>query len=240
MPKINDTKNIDNDILSKINLIAPKNYVGDFDSIKTDLIDIKRWIMPNDFILTQLKNVNDKTMADFLNNIKSPVNDNETQNLLTKIKDFFEKNPLLTIAIKDKHKNFQIAVIIWHKLTNDLTGIIKNTKNNKSLHRFILTNDNLDKSYGVQAENPRIKITSAINSVLNYQMFNSYDNQKTLLNNKLTFINDLIDSENNKFNGFAIINRGYYDNPDYFGKKSNDNETKSNDNDFNTDNFMDL
>ena len=223
MPKLNNTKTIEDSTLAKINLIPPKNHLGDFESVKSDIIDLKRWVLPTDFILSQLKNIGDDDLTDFINYIKTPVEDDKKTDLINTIKSFFNENPVLTISLKDKNKINQIGVIIWYKKLSDDSGLIKiKQKDSKgkpvSFDRFILVNQNLDRSYGVQAENPRIKISSVINSILNYQLFSSCENQGRLIYDKPIFINDLIESGLNTFSGENIINRGYYDSPEYFGK----------------------
>lgn len=245
MAKTNNTKIIDNKTLKTINLKPTKNYIADFaDSITSDLIQVKRWKMPNNDLLNYLTNINDKSLNDFLADIKKPVADSEKIKLVEKIQKFFDNNPLLTIQIADKNKKMQIAFIMWYKSLNDKSGSIKSASENKSLNRFILTNANLDKSYGTQAENPRIKISACVNAILNYQLFASFEKQKSLLFDKPIFANDLIDSENNKFNGLDIINRGYYDSPDYFGKSKSDSESsdsESSDSDSDSsDNYLDF
>lgn len=245
MAKTNNTKIIDNKTLKTINLKSTKNYLADFaDSIASDLIQVKRWKMPNADLLNYLTNIKDKSLNDFLADIKKPVADSDKIKLVEKIQKYFNENPLLTIQIADKNKKMQIAFIIWYKSQNDKNGLIKSASENKSLNRFVLTNANLDKSFGTQAENPRIKISACVNAILNYQLFSSYENQKSLLFNKPMYANDLIDSENDKFNGADIINRGYYDSPDYFGKSKSDSDSSdsdSSDSDSDSsDNYMDL
>ena len=229
MPKTNNTKQIPNADLKKIKLKATQNYIADLDfATNTDLIDVKRWKMPNNDLLNYLTNIKDKSLNDFLADIKKPIADSDKIKLVEKIQKFFGDNPLLTIQIADKNKQMQIAFIMWYKSANDKSGLIKSANENKSLHRFILTNDNLDKSFGVQAENPRLKISACINAILNFQLFSSFENHKSLLFDKPIYANDLIDSDKNKFVGCDIINRGYYDNPDYFAKpKSASGENES-------------
>lgn len=232
MPKLNNTKLIDDSTLAGINLIPPKNHLGDFESVKTDIVDLKRWVMPNEFILNQLKNIDDDDLNDFINYIKSPIDDDSKSDFIDTIKSFFADNPVLTISLKDKNKKNQIGVILWYKKINDNSGLIKIKKKSPdddslSFNRFLLINENMDKSFGVQAENPRIKISSAINSILNYQLFKSCENQGNLIFSKPIFINDLIDSGLSVFSGENIINRGYYDSPEYFSKskKSTDDDS---------------
>lgn len=245
MAKTNNTKIIDNKTLKTINLKPTKNYVGDFaDSIASDLIQVKRWKMPNADLLNYLSKIDDKSLNGFLVDIKKPIAESDKIKLVEKIQKYFNDNPLLTIQIADKNKKMQIAFIMWYKSLNDKSGLIKSASENKSLNRFILTNANLDKSFGTQAENPRIKISACVNAILNYQLFASYENQKKLLFDKPIYANDLIDDEKNKFGGVDIINRGYYDSPDYFGKSktdSSDSDSDTSDSDSDTsDNYMDL
>lgn len=235
--KTNNTKNINDDELLKIKLKSPENYISDFKTIKNnDSVELKRWLLPNDFLLNQLKNIDDDELSSLIEFAKSPVDDDNKLELLKTIKSFFNDNPVLTISIKDKNKINQIALIIWHKKVDNNSGLIKIKKSNdddkdSSFYRFILTNENLDKSYGTQAENPRIKISAVINSILNYQIFSSCENQGHLLYDSPIFINNLIDDSPNKFIGENIINRGYYDSPDYFGKSKKSNDDDSNDDD---------
>ena len=240
MAKTNNTKIIDNKTLKTINLKSTKNYIADFaDSITSDLIQVKRWKMPNADLLNYLSNIDDESLNNFLADIKKPIAESDKIKLVEKIQKYFNENPLLTIQIADKNKKMQIAFIIWYKSLNDKSGLIKSASENKSLNRFILTNANLDKSYGTQAENPRIKISACVNAILNYQLFASYENQKSLLFDKPIYANVLIDSDNNKFNGFDIINRGYYDSPDYFSKSKSDSDSESSDSE-SSDNYLDF
>ena len=223
------------DQLEKINLKPVCNYLIGFNpDIKVAGCRLKRPTIINKQLLNIVlgcgKSDNPKyqPLIDFCDEIKNTkvVNDDEKLEIYNKIKDFVGYNTILTIEIDDNDNQSQLAIVIWTVLDE----------------RLIFVNRNLDKSYGSQAENGRIKISGFVNMVLNYCIFKSDDNFGKIINDKLLFINDIIDDKHNDivafFDGNKIINRGYYDSPDDF--KKSDKTDKSTKSEKSTDDDFDL
>jgi len=225
MKKVKKTFSIDE--LKKINLKATENYIAKLDE-NQKAVDFKRFKAIDKEILNFVKdsNCDIDIINEFIDKISSPIkSDDEKKALYYYMIDFLKENPLLVIQLKDNNSILQKAVFVWYIKSDDDSLDIKavDEKGNfqYSYKRYIFINENLDKSFGVQAENPRLKISSVINSILNYQFFKSCAGYGKLLTQNPIFINDIIDDitisdDIIKFGGQYIINRGFYDSPDDF------------------------
>lgn len=225
MKKVKKVFSIDE--LKKINLKATENYIAKLDE-KQKAIDFKRFKAIDKEILNFVKksNCDIDIINEFIDKISSPIkSDDEKKSLYYYMIEFLNENPLLVIQLKDKNSNLQKAVFLWYIKSDDDSLDIKAVDESGdfqySYKRYIFINENLDKSFGAQAENPRLKISSVINSILNYQFFKGCENFGQLLSKDPIFINDIIDDitigdDIIKFAGANIINRGFYDSPDDF------------------------
>lgn len=208
--------------LKNINLKTCANYIGDFGTEKQSGIKIDRLRVSDKNILSFLSdaNIGSDALDAFIESQSRPVSDAEKQSIYQSHVDFFDANPVLLISLKDKAGAWQPAVILWHEKTSAPDAAIKTKDNKGGYNRFIIINSNLDASYGAQAENPRIKISAGINTLLNYQLFKSCDNFGKLISRDIIYIGDLIESGDClSFAGADIVNRGYYDAPDIFGSE---------------------
>ena len=219
--------------LKNINLNTCANYIGAFGTEKQSGIKIDRLRVCDKKILSFLSdaNIGSDALDVFIESQSRHVSDDEKRALYQAHVDFFDSNPLLLISLKDKDRAWQPAVILWHEKTSAPDAEIKIKDNKGGYNRFIIINSNLDASYGAQAENPRMKISAGINTLINYQLFKSCDNFGQLISRKIIYIGDLIESGDClSFAGGDIVNRGYYDDPDVFGRDksaSADNESMS-------------
>lgn len=214
--------NLTIDKLKTIKLNACGNYLGGFGSEKAGGIILNRpCVFDKDTIdnLSSVANL-DKVLKDFIANVKKPITtDDEKSDLLLNMQNFLQANPLLVVSLRDKGGDIQPAIYIWYKRTDNIDNAqIKSTDGKFGYKKYIYINANMDKSYGVESENPRIKISSGINAILNYQLFKSCAAFGDLISTDLIFINDLIDPDDKNycFNGPDIINRGYYDDNAFF------------------------
>lgn len=215
--------------LKNINLNPCDNYIGAFGTEKQSGIKIDRLRVVNAQLIEHLKNLDNKTIQDFIKSQHVAVDDANKAQIIKAHTDFFDANPLLVTYLKDNNKQLQPAIMLWHEKTTAADGRIVSNDQKYGYNRYILVNRNLDKSYGTQAENPRIKISSGINTLLNCQLFKSCARFGELLDKNILYINDIIDAIATdaqldnlasvaSFQGAPIINRGYYDAPDVFGK----------------------
>lgn len=213
-----NTKDISLDKLLTIKLKPVANYIGAFGTEKQDNLMIERLIAPAPAQVELLYSAlsTDKDLQTLITEIKKPVDDNDKAQILQKIKNFFNTNPFIIISLKDNKGTFQPAFLLWYKKTDYASAQIKTLDKIAGFNRFIAINKNLDKSFGAQAEIPRIKLSAGINTLLNYQFFKSCEKFGQLLSDKLIFANDLIDNQKITFNGAEIKNRGQYDNKDQY------------------------
>lgn len=219
--------------LKNINLNTCANYIGAFGTEKQSGIKIERLRVCDKKILSFLSgaNIGSAALDAFIESQARHVSDDEKHALYQAHVDFFDSNPLLLISLKDKDRAWQPAVILWHERTSAPDAEIKIKDNNGGYNRFIIINSNLDGSYGAQAENPRIKISAGINTIINYQLFKSCNNFGKLINRDIIYIGDLIESGDCLlFAGADIINRGYYDAPEVFGRDKSASESASDNN----------
>ena len=219
--------------LKNINLNTCANYIGAFGTEKQSGIKIDRLRVCDKKILSFLSaaNIGSGALDVFIESQSRHVSDDEKRALYQAHVDFFDSNPLLLISLKDKDRAWQPAVILWHEKTSAANADIKIKDNKGGYKRFIIINSNLDASYGAQAENPRMKISAGINTLINYQLFRSCDNFGQLINRDIIYIGDLIESGDClSFAGADIINRGYYDDPDVFGRDKSASASASADN----------
>lgn len=213
-----NTKEIPLDKLLTIKLKPIADYIGAFGTEKQDNLLIERLVLPTpDHIALLCQAFNsDKDLQALLTVIKKPVADADKSQLLQTIKDFFNLNPLIIILLKDNTGTFQPAFILWYKKTDYSAAEIKNLDKKSGFIRYIAVNSNLDKSFGAQAEIPRIKLSAGINTLLNYQFFKSCEKFGQLLSVNLIYASNLIDNPGASFPGPDIKNRGQYDNKDQY------------------------
>lgn len=213
-----NTKEIPLDKLLTIKLKPVADYIGAFGTEKQDNLLIERLALPtpDKIKLLQSALLADKDLQSLIAEIKKPVADSDKGQVLQVIKDFFNNHPFIIISLKDNQGTFQPAILIWYKQTDYSTAEIKNLDRKTGFTRLIAVNKNLDKSFGAQAEIPRIKLSAGINTLLNYQIFKSCEKFGQLLSTDLLYINNLIDSPKNLFDGSPIQNRGQYDNKDQY------------------------
>ena len=219
--------------LKNINLNTCANYIGAFGTEKQSGIKIDRLRVCDKKILSFLSNANigSDALDAFIESQSRHVSDDEKRALYQAHVDFFDSNPLLLISLKDKDRAWQPAVILWHEKTSAPDAEIKTKDKKGGYNRFVIINSNLDASYGAQAENPRMKISAGINTLINYQLFKSCDGFGKLINRDIIYIGDLIESGNClSFAGGDIVNRGYYDDPDVFGRDKSASASASADN----------
>ena len=219
--------------LKNINLNTCANYIGAFGTEKQSGIKIERLRVCDKKILSFLSdaNVGSTALDAFIESQARHVSDDEKHALYQAHVDFFDSNPLLLVSLKDKDRAWQPAVILWHEKTSAPDAEIKIKDNKSGYNRFIIINSNLDASYGAQAENPRIKISAGINTLINYQFFKSCDRFGQLISRDIIYIGDLIESGNClSFAGCDIINRGYYDAPEVFRRGKSASESASDNN----------
>ena len=219
--------------LKNINLNTCANYIGAFGTEKQSGIKIERLRVCDKKILSFLSdaNISCDALDAFIESQSRHVSDDEKNTIYQAHVDFFDTNPLLLISLKDKDRVWQPAVILWHEKTSAPDAEIKIKDSKDGYNRFIIINSNLDASYGAQAENPRMKISAGINTLINYQLFKSCDNFGKLINRDIIYIGNLIESGNClSFAGADIINRGYYDDPDVFGRDKSASASASDNN----------
>lgn len=213
-----NTKEISLDKLLTIKLKPVANYIGAFGTEKQDNLLLERLVAPAPAQISLLQSAfpDDKDLQSLATEIKKPVADSDKGQLIQSIKDFFSQHPFIIISLKDNQGAFQPAFLLWYKKSDYASAAIKNNDKKTGYNRFVAVNKNLDKSYGAQAEIPRIKLSAGINTLLNYQFFKSCERFGQLLSTDLIFANDLIDNQSTVFQGAAIKNRGQYDNKDQY------------------------
>lgn len=213
-----NTKEISLDKLLTIKLKPVANYVGAFGTEKQSNLLLERLAAPAPVQIDLLQQAfaDDKDLQALVAEIKKPVADDDKNQVLQTIKDFFNNNPFIVISLKDHQSNFQPAFLLWYKKTDYASAAIKNNDKKTGFNRLLAVNKNLDKSFGAQAEIPRIKLSAGINTLLNYQFFKSCERFGQLLSSNLIFANDLIDDQKVVFDGADIKNRGQYDNKDQY------------------------
>ena len=213
-----NTKEISLEKLLTIKLKPVANYIGAFGTEKQDNLLLERLIAPAPAQIDLLFGAfpNDKELQALVAEIKKPVADDNKGQVLQTIKDFFNMHPFIIISLKNNKGTFQPAFLLWYKKVDYASAEIKNLDKKTGFNRLIATNKNLDKSYGAQAEIPRIKLSAGINTLLNYQFFKSCERFGQLLSSNLIFANDLIDSQTTIFAGADIKNRGQYDNKEQY------------------------
>ena len=213
-----NTKEIALDKLLTIKLKPVANYLGAFGTEKQDNLQIERLVAPAPAQIALLQSAfpDDKELRNLVAEIKKPVADDDKAQVVQLVKDFFNQCPYIIISLKDNQGAFQPAFLLWYKKVDYAQAEIKNNDKKSGFIRYIATNKNLDKSYGAQAEIPRIKLSAGINTLLNYQFFKSCERFGQLLSSNLIFANDLIDNQKVVFSGAEIKNRGQYDNKDQY------------------------
>lgn len=213
-----NTKEISLEKLLTIKLKPVANYIGAFGTEKQDNLLLERLVAPAPVQIELLQSAftTDKDLQSLVAEIKKPVADDNKNQVLQTIKDFFNTNPFIVISLKDNTSAFKPAFLLWYKNTDYTSAEIKNNNKKTGFNRFIAINKNLDKSFGAQAEIPRIKLSAGINTLLNYQFFKSCEKFGQLLTKDLIFANDLIDNQQNTFEGAEIKNRGQYDNKEQY------------------------
>lgn len=213
-----NTKEIPLDKLLTIKLKPVADYIGAFGTEKQENLLVERLVLPTPDRIKLLQQAfsTDKDLQSLVAEIKKPVADSDKGQVLQVIKDFFNNHPFIIISLKDNQGAFQPAFLLWYKKVDYATAEIKNLDRKTGFTRFIAVNKNLDKSFGAQAEIPRIKLSAGINTLLNYQFFKSCERFGQLLSVNLIYANNLIDNPGATFTGAEIKNRGQYDNKDQY------------------------
>ena len=213
-----NTKEISLEKLLSIKLKPVANYLGAFGTEKQDNLQLERLVAPAPAQIALLQQAfpDDKDLQALVAEIKKPVADESKGQVVQFVKDFFSLHPYIIISLKDNKGTFQPAFLLWYKKADYATAEIKHLDKKSGFIRYIATNKNLDKSFGAQAEIPRIKLSAGINTLLNFQFFKSCERFGQLLSSNLIFANDLIDNQKVVFDGADIKNRGQYDNKDQY------------------------
>ena len=224
-----NTKEISLEKLLTIKLKPVANYVGAFGTEKQDNLQLERLVAPAPAQIALLQQAfpTDKDLQALVAEIKKPVADESKGQVVQFVKDFFSLHPYIIISLKDNQGAFQPAFLLWYKKVDYASAEIKNNDKKTGFIRYIATNKNLDKSFGAQAEIPRIKLSAGINTLLNYQFFKSCERFGQLLSSNLIFANDLIDNQKVCFDGADIKNRGNYDNKEQYNALFADGATSA-------------
>jgi hypothetical protein len=224
-----NTKEIALEKLLTIKLKPVANYLGAFGSEQQENLQLERLVAPAPAQIELLQSAftSDKDLQALVAEIKKPVADDNKGQVVQMIKDFFNTSPYIIISLKDNQGAFQPAFLLWYKKVDYAQAEIKNLDKKTGFIRFVAVNKNLDKSYGAQAEIPRIKLSAGINTLLNYQFFKSCEKFGQLLSSNLIFANDLIEKQDVVFAGADIKNRGNYDNKEQYNALFGDDGAKA-------------
>ena len=237
------------DQLKNIKLSACADYITTPDNlVGQDAIKVEQPLFWSVDKLKKLQLDRIDFFADYIDIITQAVDadaddaDAQKNQIATDARNYLQSNRAITLSIKDKDSNYQVAIIKLCRYYDNIADCdadcdciakIKDSDAGYGIKYYY--NRNLDKSYGVQAEVPRIKISAMINVFINYQLFRGCDAFGKLSGGDIRYINQIIDAIATDadavatFAGGDIINRGYYDSPDLFGRKKSADTTDATD-----------